>query len=133
MFQFQWIEVSLKIAISISQALIKERVNGALEYRPGKEKLDKYTLGRLVEVYERLGGDLALGQELRGHIKVRNALAHEAFILNEKEQRDEVFLGRRIAELQALYDKLGGVVKALHDRITALDAMLNKAPNSEAD
>ena len=130
-FQFQWIEVSLKMAIGLSKAVIKQQLKGIIDYRPEKERLDKFTLGKLVETYDRFGGEQALVEELRQCVKERNDLAHEAFVLSEEEQKSEAFLHRRTEELQTLYGNLGAIVRQLQARIISLNDMLKTTPNPE--
>jgi len=106
--------------IATSQAIIKSRLAGVIDYLPNKERLDKLTLGKLVNTYEIFGGNLELVRSLRELVKVRNNLAHEAFVLSPEEHENTEFLARRTSELNALHTQLGAAVRQLHVELKRL-------------
>jgi len=119
-FQFQWIEVSLKFLIATTQSIMKSKLLGTINYRPDRERLDKLTLGKLIDTYERFGGDLELVSQMRGLVKERNALAHEAFVLSPAEHDSPEFLVARAKELDALNVTLSSIVRQLHSELKRL-------------
>jgi len=104
--QFQYLEVTLKFYIRDCDRLIQKSVKDVFHYSVREKEIEKMPLGRLIDEFSRRSNRKDIVQVLRKLNKLRNEIAHSAYILTIEEQKDK-------EKLQHYSDKLKNIVEAV--------------------
>ena len=84
-WRIQLIEFMLKIYISSTHDLIRNRLEGIIPYKFSGDDVRNAPLERLLTVFSKLNGNIELQKKLNRLKDGRNHLAHQGFILQFSE------------------------------------------------
>jgi hypothetical protein len=98
---FQHIEEAIRQYLLRCEAVTAARLHGITKYRISNKGIDKLSLGRLVDKFEKVNGNDGLIKELGSIIVERNFFAHQSYIaLFGKEGNS-----KDIQEIESLYER----------------------------
>jgi hypothetical protein len=98
---FQHIEEAIRQYLLRCEYIIATRLEGIAKYRISEKQIDKFSLGRLVDEFERFNDNDDLIRRLRSIVAERNFIAHQSYIvLHEKGGKLE-----EIEEIKPLYER----------------------------
>lgn len=97
----QMLEQELKNYIKTSHGIIREKVEEFIPYRFDEDDLEKYALGKLVEVFSKMSNDIDVIKRLKEFVSLRNELAHSA-IAKSRDYEDGLFYPKSMATMQKL-------------------------------
>jgi hypothetical protein len=84
---FQYIEEAIRQYLGRCEIIIADRLYSITKYRIDDRGMDKLSLGRLVDKFEKVNGNDDLIKEIRAIIVERNFVAHRSYIdLVSKEE-----------------------------------------------
>ena len=117
---FQFIEESLRLYISVAYDFIRHKLNGELPFHLDESDVQKDALGRLIDKYAKLSDNQKFVAELRGLTKDRNKIVHSGLIVSVEEQRDIEFLDAETQRLNELHTVLKPHIETLMNERAAL-------------
>lgn len=126
MMTYQFIEYSLRFCLHRCHAIIKFRLDGHLTYEVPTQSVEDAALGRLIDWYKTFTSNTALIKQLRSIKAERDRIAHQAYVLTLEEQRDDVFLARRIGELEAIHERARACLLDLQSEMEGTDKVVNE-------
>ena len=98
---FQHIEEAIRQYLLRCEVMTAARLHGITKYRISNKGIDRLSLGRLVDKFEKVNGNDRLIKELRSVIVERNFFAHQSYIaLFGKEGNS-----KDIQEIESLYER----------------------------
>jgi hypothetical protein len=128
--QFQTLELSLALYIAAAHMIAKSLLAGTLAYRYSYRDVDKYPLGKLVAVFQKLNDNEPLHTKLNEVIKHRNDVAHRTLVHNNPVVAD--LLG---IDLDKLTDSLDSIAARVNECLLLLapelQAVLAKANDTK--
>ena len=84
LWTLQMVEMSLKLSIKQFHGIITEKVEDLFPYNPPLKSIETAAMGRLIEFYKQFSDDNALIQDLKNLTKMRNEIAHGAFLVHSE-------------------------------------------------
>jgi hypothetical protein len=128
---FQLVEEALKSYIGYYHETVRQFLPEKLSYRYSRQDVQDAALGKLVNVFAKISSNDKLISELRTLIKVRDDLAHKAFIALYGQLPPEDELKKRGDTLLKIAERVGLILGELHDDSLALVALRPPKPASE--
>jgi hypothetical protein len=112
---FQLIEESLKSYIGYYHEMIRRLLPTEVAYRHSRAEIQDAALGKLVNIFGKINSNEVLISQLRTHIKVRNELAHTAFLHLYGELPPQQELKSRTASFIQISENLGELLGNLNE------------------
>ncbi len=124
MMTYQFIEFSLRYCLHRCHGIIKFRLDGHLPYQAPAQAIEDAALGRLIEWYKTYTTDEALIKRLRELKGERDRIAHQGYLLNLEEQRDDDFLRQEAAKLEEAHQRAKACLEALQPEMQRTDDLV---------
>jgi len=98
---FQYVEEAIRQYLLRCEFVTAARLQGITKYRISEKDIDKLSLGRLVDEFEKFNGNDDLIKKLRSIVVERNFIAHQSYIaLYGKGGKS-----KEIEEIEPLYER----------------------------
>ena len=117
---FQYIEESLRLYISVAYDFIRHQMKGKLPFHFDESDLEKDALGRLIQKYAKFSDNTTLVADLKRLQRHRNKIAHRGLLLTFEEQRNCQFLDEQTRRLDELHKELKPHIQTLMNERAAL-------------
>jgi hypothetical protein len=139
---FQYIEEAIRQYLLRCEFIIAARLQGIAKYRISEKNIDKLSLGRLVDEFEKFNGNDDLIKRLRSIVVERNFIVHQSYIVLHGKGGEL----KEIEEIEPLYERavkakesaencffeLGQEIEKLEERFTEIQRKSTE-PVSPAD
>jgi len=124
---FQYLEASLKFYIRDCDRIIQKSVKESFHYSVREKEIEKMPLGRLINEFSRRSNRKDITSVLKKLNKHRNQMAHSAYLLNIKEQKDS----DKLKEYSQTFLKIKKSVDACIKELVCENARITNIPVSK--
>jgi hypothetical protein len=125
LMKFQWIEESIRFYIVRTELTIKSHVEKVFRYStPTLRKLERMSLGQLVDYFACQNGNDALIKRLRDIVEHRNHVAHGGYLLYVDDAGKIPDIEDRLVRLKAVYSEACDLVPILMSEAQAISVRL---------
>lgn len=100
LYNFQLIEMALKIYISKAIKIIKDKTSGTVPFKYTEKWVENDSLGKLIQKFEKLSDNSRLIEELKKIKPRRDAIAHQGLLLSVEDWEDNLLVAFKIRELR---------------------------------
>ena len=120
---FQLIEESLKSYIGYYHEMVRRLLPAEVAYRYSRADVQNAALGKLVNIFGKINPNEMLICQLRAHIKVRDELAHTAFLHLYGELPPQQELKSRASSFIQVSKNLGELLGNLNEESNVIVKM----------
>ncbi len=117
---FQYIEFLLKRYLSLCYEATRQELDGILQYDRNPSKLEKWSLGRLVDEAMIYCNSKWVLTGLKELVQYRNDVAHSVFVDAHQNAFEEGFVSKKIEELNKIKIQAEHVIVCLLDEERSL-------------
>lgn len=130
LINFQYLEESLRMNISLSYQIIIKKVGNTIPFNFSYKDVEKDALGTLISKYEKFCNDVDLIKSLRDLVQHRNGAAHKGWLMHTVQRNDKEYLKTKIDELEDIADKSESTFLKLTAIGRELEVINNSLPNN---
>jgi hypothetical protein len=125
LMKFQWIEEFIRFYIVRTELTIMSHVGKVFRYSmPTLKKLERMSLGQLVDYFACHNGNDVLIKRLRDVVEQRNHVAHGGYLLYVDDAGNIPDIEGRLLRLKAVYSEACDLVPVLMAEAQAISARL---------
>ena len=124
---FQLIEEGLKSYIDLYHQAVRRLLSEKLTYRYARKDVQDAAYGKLVEVFGKVNGNDELIADLRSLKKIRDDLAHKAFVNLYGTMPEDAELRRRADLYIGVADKIGKLMGRIQREAALMVAVAPEA------
>jgi|SRR6266540_1494143 len=122
---FQWLEEGIKFYVVRAELAIASHVEEVFRYSPTiLHKLERMTLGQLVEYFACHNANDELIRRLRCVVKDRNHVAHGGYLLYVDDTGAVADIAGRLARLKVVYAEVHALLPLMFAEIQGISARL---------
>lgn len=120
---FQFIEEGLRMYISDVFRYIEKELSGVIPFHYDDKDIEKDSLGKLINKFEKFNDNNDLIAELKDLIKYRNDCAHRGFLFPDEQAYDEKYLKSRIKDLEKVKKRTADCLSGLHKEVVKTELL----------
>jgi hypothetical protein len=119
---YQVLEFSLKLYIATAYKFIKHKIDGGIPFNYNFKYIENFPLGKLLNLFSQLNGNIELHKRLSKLIKTRNEVAHQALLYHHDVFRDilSVDISSHVLNISNTATELDECLELLTHEITAM-------------